>query len=623
MALCGVVNAWAPGKIPSPPARMTTSGFSVNVQDRNDVIAFWHAVYQASEGYENRIKWTGNYTGDPGTVAAPFVADVERRLNYFRAMCGVPASANLNTGSKVVVEALDPFKPPASTSKAEAAQLSALMLIRNYNWQSGINLAITHNPANTLKGWSPAAWNASAHGSFAFGLYGPGAITEYMIEALTTGSATSTWNTMVGHRRWNLFPGATDFATGDQPGQSAKQPPTNVLYVFPNKKELLTLAPTFVAYPPGGYFPAFLNSPYWSLSCPDGDFSSASVKVTTSNGSAVPVSGIQKSTGFGDPAIIWKVGGGADTRNVYADTKFTVTVSGISSETLPSTHTYTVTLINPDRLTSNQALTGSASPKAGATTKYTFVTPPGAEALQIECLKRVAGKWTENAQNESSAKVIDDTGANYNLIEKPTIFGFSGVSGTQSFHLTFPTAYELIARGVPEQSFEIDRDIIAKTDAKLKFMYRRGFMTTTSKLAVEISSNDGVTWKRLGKLISGISNTTYDNNVTSVAFDLPKSNSPVRIRFRYYTTGGSIYTHEAAPKSPTGIFIDEITTVKCDELIRKKVNSVALNSNIFAFNSTTAGTTLKKGNKWQLRMRTVLGGHVFRGPGKAVTIAAP
>ena len=124
------VSAWLPGTYPAAPARMHSSGFSVNNQDRNDVIAFWHAVYQASEGYEQRIGWTGNYTGNPGKTSAEFARDIERRLNYFRAMCGVPANATVNSTAPVVVKAGQLHLPPSTVSKAEASQMAALMLIR-------------------------------------------------------------------------------------------------------------------------------------------------------------------------------------------------------------------------------------------------------------------------------------------------------------------------------------------------------------------------------------------------------------------------------------------------------------------------------------------------------------
>ena len=150
---------------------MASSGFAVDNENRNDVIAFWHAVYQASEGYEERVGWTGNYSGTPGKTSAPFVNDVERRLNYFRAMCGVPADAQVNTGSKVLISPADQNanKPASSTPKSVAAQQAALMLVRNFNPVSGANPAMTHNPPNSLVVWSPAAWNASAKGNISFG----------------------------------------------------------------------------------------------------------------------------------------------------------------------------------------------------------------------------------------------------------------------------------------------------------------------------------------------------------------------------------------------------------------------------------------------------------------------
>ncbi len=230
----GLAKAWEPGTYPASPQRMHSTGFYVNNQDRNDVIAFWHAVYQASEGYEKRINWTGNYSGNNGTVSEAFVADVERRLNYFRAMCGVNSSVSVSSGSTVTIEPADPFKPSASTLKSSASQDAALMLVRNYNPSTGSDPALTHNPPSHLTGWSPAAWNANSKGNFAFGLYGPGAITEYMVEQLSSSTLTSSWNSLVGHRRWNLFPRATKFATGDQPGTSATRPPTNVFYVLQN-----------------------------------------------------------------------------------------------------------------------------------------------------------------------------------------------------------------------------------------------------------------------------------------------------------------------------------------------------------------------------------------------------
>ncbi len=621
----GISQAWQPGTYPVPPARMVSSGFSVDTNNRNDVIAFWNAVYLASEGYESRVGWNGNYIGTPGTTSLAFVNDVERRLNYFRAMCGVPANAQLNTGSTVVIDSTDLFKPVSTTVKSDAAQKSALMLVLNYNTLTGTDLAITHNPISSLIGWSTAAWNASNKGNFAFGPYGPGAINEYMAEAATTGSATSAWNLDAGHRRWCIFPRATDYATGDQPGSSALRPASNVLYVMQRPEEYATgVITSFVSYPSAGYFPAPINSPFWSLSCAGADFSAATVTLKTANNITIPVTVVSRKTGYGDPAIVWRVGTDAAARAVFSDTTYMVRVDGISGVSLPTFYEYQVTLINPDQLTSNQRISGPLKVPSNATATYNFTPPPGAESLQVATFMRSASTWTENAENAATALVIDDTGANYPLITAMTPFpGFSGVSGPKSFHLTFPNAYDLVARGVPEQSFELDRNIIANSKAKLNFLYRRGFMTTSSRLVVETSADDGVTWKTLGSPINGVSNSTFDVKVSKVSLTLPQSSNPIRIRFRYFATSGAIYTHDVAPKSPTGIFIDEINTTNCDWLERKKQNTVPVTAKQFVFKKTSAGAKLVKNDKWVLRLETKLGGKWFNGPLTAVTIAAP
>lgn len=626
-AVPGAAPAWQPGTYPAAPARMASSGFKVNINSRNDVVAFWHAVYQASEGYENRVGWTGNYSGNNGQLSKDFVADVERRVNFFRAMCGVPAVARMNTNSTVLIQGADAHKPPASTLKSSAAQAAALMLIRNYNPSTGKDPAIDHNPPSSLTGWSEAAWNANANGNLAFGLFGPGAITEYMLEEAVSGSATSVWNTLVGHRRWIIYPKSSNFATGDQPGESVNRPPTNVLYISQKPGELITdPTPGFVPYPPAGFVPAALNSRFWSLSHAGADFSSATVKMTDGKGNAVPVSHVQANVNYGDPALLWEVSGATAARSVYEDTTYSVTVTGISGSGIPASFGYEVTLIHPDRITSSQSLTGPANPVCNKTTSYTFTPPPDAEALQVTAFRRKSSPWKENAEKSPKPRVTDHTAANYPLVAKTGSFvGFTGVSGSGSFHLTFPTSYDLMLRSVPEQSFELDRLLLPKSKASLQFLYRRGFMTTGSTLAVEISRDGGVTWKGTGAIIRGVSNSKYDTGVSTMKVKLPSSSQPIRVRFRYYCKQGApIYTHEASPKSPTGIFIDEITAKNCDWLDASKSTTLGKTTGSFSFNGSSAGGKLSNGDRWCLALRTCLGGKWFPyGPVKPLIVKAP
>lgn len=625
--LPGIGSAWEPETYPEAPDLTHTSGFVVDNHNRNDVLALWHAVYQASEGYQKRIEWTGNYNGKPGRTSKVFITDVERRINYFRAMCGVPAIVHVNSGSKVMIEGGHSHKPSSNTLKQDAAQAAALMLIRNYNPLTGSNPAIDHDPAPSLTGWSAATWNANAQGNLAFGVYGPGAITEYMVEEIASGSATSAWNSLVGHRRWCLYSEATDFATGDQPGESASRPPTNVLYIAQNKSEKRQdPTPGFVAYPAPGFFPAPVNSRYWSLSRADADFSAATVKVTDSKGKTVPVSNIKRNNNYGDPAIIWEVSGSAASKSLYSDATFNVKVANIAGPGIPASFSYSVTLINPDRLTSNQTISGSSIPVSTKTTPYTFTPPKGADALQVTAFLEKNTAWRENAEDPTKAEVIDGTASNYPLFAKTDLFGDGKtVVGLRSFNLTFPTSYDLIARGVPEQWFELDRLILPNTDARLIFNYRRGFMTKGSTLAVEMTSNGGVTWKRIGSTISGVSNSNFDASVSTASIALAKSSQPIRIRFRYYTKPREpIYTYEAAPTSPTGIFIDNITTKGCDWLSEKKSTSVGAKGSSYSFNATSAGGSLVEGSRWHLALRTKLGGKWFpHGPLKSLKITAP
>lgn len=672
--LCGITAAiaWVPGVIPPAPLRMASSGFRVNSQDRGDVVAFWQAVYLASEGYETRVNWTGNFTGNNGTVSGSFVDDVERRVNYFRAMAGLSANVQVNSGSRVSVFNGDPFIPAPQTLKAAAAQDAALMLIRNYNPLTGANPAATHNPASSLVGWSATAWNAASKGNLSFGLYGPGAITEYLVERFENNTASSSWNLFVGHRRWILYSGATDFATGDQPGlPGVTTPPTNVLYVVQNQAELdFTGNSQFVSYPTAGFMPAQLNTPFWSLSRMGADFSNASVQMTDANGVPVPITGLRISSEFGDPAIMWTVPASASLRAVSADTSFHVTVSGISGNGIPTSHSYTVTLINPKQLVqaasesvtpgASHLLDGPASVAPGGSARFSFTPLAAADALQVGTFLQSNLPWKETAEVATAAKVIRSAGTavSYPLMVNPASFlGFGALTGSSAFRLTIPVQVDPLNRSTPEQSFEVDRDILPEapqaarvavyyrrnplamsgrellgptlpsTSATLSFQYRRGYMTPTTFLVAEASTDGGASWAVLGDPISGFSTTQMDKQATTTTRALPVTGNSVRVRFRLFwkgTQSDSYFIHQGSERFPTGIFIDEITTTNCSELVAKSVTTLAPTATQFTFDSVSAGTPLLYGSTWQIRLRTKLSGNWFHyGPSKVITIGTP
>ena len=333
LLLPAVATAWLPG----PSQSEATGCFSVDRDRRNDVLAFHHNIYAASVGDQARMAWTGSQAAQTeGTIARSYVNDVQRRINYHRALAGVPTNVKLNTGAPVWVGP-DETAPPAGTTKEAASQRAALMF--------SLAGTVTHNPPNAppFSCWTLAAWNAASHGNLSLGFNGAEAVDAYMRDSDSNGS--SVWVPSAGHRRWLILPGSTNMGNGDVPAGSGCRA-VNVLYVVPRTEEIAAEAPAFVAWPPAGWFPAPLMTVLWSLSYPGADFSAATVQVTGPGG-AVPVTVIDgTSTEYGDPAITWTVPAQAAPIAVDADTDYHVTVSGIGRGKagcgVPASHSYTV-----------------------------------------------------------------------------------------------------------------------------------------------------------------------------------------------------------------------------------------------------------------------------------------
>ncbi len=633
--------AWAaafslPGMAQGWTATADSYGFTVDTSVRNDVVSFWQSVYLKSEGYQNRIAWTGNYTsvaaGAEGTTSAAFVTDVERRANFVRALCGVPANCRFNTGATVNIFSDDIFSPSATTTKSAAAQRSALMVQRTGVAGSGNGLS--HSPPTTCIAWTTAAWNANSKSNLAYSFFGPAAIDTYFREDV---AGVSGWNVDVGHRRWLLNPQSTDFATGDTPGKTAESnggtalPPSNVVYVIPKLAELDdTVLPKFVAYPGAGFFPAPLNSPYWSLSYPGANFNAATVTMTTADDAPVTVSGVTRNQGYGDNTIVWNVPAAVAAKSFSTDTTYKVTVSGISGAGVPTSHSYTVTLINPNRSTDDLSVSGASSPPlTGAT--YTFSRAMGSDAMEVGFFQPVDSTWVEGAEDSPTPQILDRTDSTYPLRANVTLTNTGSPSnyfrtGSKAFRLTFPTNYEPHLGGVADQIFEINRELLPGTGASLNFWYRKGYMTTGTLVYLETSSDGGVTWiKPSLPTVAGGSSGTPDPGFTSKSVSLASSSVPLRVRFRMVYTGGDLYTLGAQPTAATGIFIDDISTTNCQTLEKRAgVESTSAAVTSVNFNPTTAQTTLENGQIWWLRLRSKFGGNWFPyGPAKVVEPSGP
>jgi len=373
----GHSSAWTPGTYPAP-----SRNFTVDRSQRNDVLSFWHGVYQASEGFESRMSWTGSHStafGAEGVNSAAFTTDMERRLNYFRAMSGVPATARMNTPATVVIADTDAHKPPPTTQKTAAAQRAALMVTMNHDFSTGVNPAISHTPPVNAT-WTAIPWNANNKGNIAFNIHGPDAITAFMRETDNNGIGAE--NKDAGHRRWLVRGSSTHFATGDIPGYfnvndlSNRRAAANVTYVIQHPGETASVAPAFVGYPSAGFFPAPLNTKFWSLTYPGADFRMANVSVTQVGGSSVTTTVRSRDFAAGDPTIVWEVPAADAARSFSGDRTYNITVSGISGVGVPSSHSYQVTFVDPNLLTSDQTLSGTSAPHPPTPATYTFTPPP-------------------------------------------------------------------------------------------------------------------------------------------------------------------------------------------------------------------------------------------------------
>jgi len=75
---------------------VVTGGFSVNTQNREESRAFYNDEYLESVG--TAINWTGNHAAcNEGATAQGFRDAVLIRVNYFRAMGGVPADVTFSS----------------------------------------------------------------------------------------------------------------------------------------------------------------------------------------------------------------------------------------------------------------------------------------------------------------------------------------------------------------------------------------------------------------------------------------------------------------------------------------------------------------------------------------------
>jgi hypothetical protein len=247
-------------------------GLFVNPQSRNAVIEFYNTYYVMPENLDPQ--WTGDAAAcNAGATSEAFRAAVLRRINFFRAMAGVPADITF------------------SDEYNRKAQAAALMM--------SANRALNHYPDSSWNCYSADGADA-ANSSNLHLVASPNAIDDYMRD-------DGDINSVVPHRRWLLYPQTRQMGTGDVFGQNG-YPAANALWVIDEPHyfdERPATRDGFVAWPPPGYVPQDLIFDRWSISFGGADFSDATVSMTI-NGQTVPLTAAVDDSGYGEPTIVWQ-----------------------------------------------------------------------------------------------------------------------------------------------------------------------------------------------------------------------------------------------------------------------------------------------------------------------------
>ena len=496
-------------------ASMPATGLQLNTTSRRASRNFFNAVYMASEGVAP--SWTGNVTtGDAGTTSAGFQSAVLLRLNALRAFAGVPANVRWNA---------------VFSAKAQKA---ALMMSANGQ--------LDHFPPSSWRFFSADGAEAAAKSNLYLGVFGPEAMTGYVEDP---GSS----NADVGHRRWLLYPPTQEMGTGDIPATA--DPAANALWVFDSPRSYPATREEFVAWPPPGYVPYSLIFPRWSFSLKDADLSSASVVVTRA-GAPVATTIVSCLSGYGDNSLVWTLAE-ADDGSAFArpsqDLPHTVTISNVITNGATRSFTYSVIAMDPSVEGVDHIVPSLSGPQTGsrnATVSYTFPLIPEANKYELLRMKLGDASWIEGAEMESARIQFATTGG----YEVRAISGLG--TGAQIFHLS--------QEGFNDQIINLTPMFVADASSAIRFRTRYGFMTPSQTAAVEVSLDDGSSWRRI---FARPGNTAISNFATETVSLSAFAGRSIRVRFVLDFSSGSAFTQVGDPD--VGWSIDDVEPLSLKE----------------------------------------------------------
>jgi len=359
------------------PSRQTTLSLKVNTRNRFEVQVFFQQRYKASIGVP--IGWSGSIAGcDPGTTSGAYKEATILRVNYYRAMAGLPADVTLDADWN---------------AKCQAA---ALMMSAEND--------LSHYPDSSWACYSEDGAEAAGNSDLAGGNMGPDAIDGYIKDP-------GEENYFVGHRRWVLFPAQKVMGTGSVPSSIVNQTyhwSANALWVvygFGGRPP----TPEWVAWPPEGYVPYQLVYPRWSFSYHHAGFDGASVTMSKS-GEPIPLTVLsldKNDIGYADNTIVWEPLG-LPSGTPQADITYTVRISNVLVRGTPRDFEYDVTVMNPDFPAPSIQVTDIETSQGNAVTITFMDSGTGASGYELESRTVLPGSggWVTDA-----SALITDLGA--------------------------------------------------------------------------------------------------------------------------------------------------------------------------------------------------------------------
>jgi hypothetical protein len=526
-----------------PPFQILGAPYTVDTANREEVRSLFNTVHAASESAV--MGWTGDHaTCDPGTTALAYREEVARRINFFRAMAGVPAGIVLDD---------------AFNAKDQDA---ALMM--------SANNTLSHYPPPTWVCYTADGADAADSSNLAWGSAGPDAISGYMFDH-------GAGNTAAGHRRWLLYPQTQTMGTGDV-AAAGTNATANATWVFDGNYggPRPATRTSFVSWPPAGYVPYPIVYPRWSFSYPGANFSSATVTMT-SDGTNVPVRLETPATGVGEPTVVWVPDNLNANDSAFrwprppADKTYAVTVSNVGGTS--GTFTYAVTVFDPQVPGPDQVLpvaSGSAQPAVGQNNAYSFAPVPGNSGHQWRSSRPVPFTATEGAENGLTDFTVN-TSPGYSVITSSP-----PPSGNDAFHLAHPS---------PErQTLTYTRVLLPGTGAQFRFSSRLGVATASQVARVQASLDQGSSWVDLYSQVG--TGSPGESGFTTRTLPLAAfAGRSIQVRFLYDHTGGSYYPQTS---SNVGWLFDNLSFTDTEELTERVTTDIPFGTG-FTFAPAQAG----------------------------------